>query len=123
VTGVNSIYTNPQIYSTIFPMLTAMLIIFDGIWWWEMGVTLFRAPPNIEMENGHMGMEMGYQMFGRDFMILIAITAFCSFILHQIDQRFFAKEYQTLQLKMADNSGSLEFELENNFELEKFSIE
>jgi len=123
IIGYNSIYTNQQVYATIFPMLTAMLIMFDGIWWWEMGVSLFRGPPNPAMENGHMGMEMIYQMFGRDLMILIVTTAFISFILHQIDQRFFANEYNSLQLKMADNLGNVEFEFDSNFELEKFSIE
>lgn len=50
VAGYNSIYTNPQMYTTIFPMLTGFLIFFDGIWWWQMGVTLFLAPYDPMME-------------------------------------------------------------------------
>jgi len=121
IPGYNSIYTNPQIYSTIFPMLTAMLVIFLGIWWWEMAVTLFlNSDPSIE--NDHMAMEMSYQMFGRAFLILIAITATISFLLHQIDRRFFRNDHQSLQLKLADDT-VLEFEYDNSFGLEKVNIE
>jgi hypothetical protein len=124
VTRVNSIYTNPQMYTTIFPMLTAFLIFFDGIWWWQMGVSLFLAPYNAEMENGHHGMVALNGMLTKDFMIFLIITGVISIVLHQIDRRFFPQKNHTMQLKLADDTAGLEFELTtDSFELQKFAIE
>jgi hypothetical protein len=54
---LNPIYTNPFTYKTIFPMLTAILIIMEGMWWWYMGVTFFWPGK----EHGNMVM-MGHKM-------------------------------------------------------------
>jgi len=125
ITGVNSIYTNPRVYATIFPMFTAMLLIFDGFWWWDMGLTLFRGPPDMDMENGHHAMSKSFSMVGRDLMIELTVVAFTSLVLYQIDKRFFPKESHALQMKVLGNSPVLDVEADNQMELSlaKFNIE
>jgi len=41
--GMNPCYYNPAIYATPFPFLTAVSMLFNGVWWWEMAVNFFIA--------------------------------------------------------------------------------
>jgi hypothetical protein len=39
--GIHPAYTNPKSYETVFPLITAFALFFNGVWWWEMAVSLF----------------------------------------------------------------------------------
>lgn len=39
--GIHPAYTNQKAYETVFPLVTAFALFFNGVWWWEMAVSLF----------------------------------------------------------------------------------
>ena len=56
-----------------------------------MAINLFNGKAiNFDMENGHMAMQRTYVMFGRDFVLLVVVVAFLSFVLHCVDKVFYS---------------------------------
>ena len=37
---LNPVYTHPEVYETPWPGLVAWTAVFNGLWWWQMGVEM-----------------------------------------------------------------------------------
>lgn len=59
--GLHPAYTNPKVYQTVLPMLTAYTLFLNGVWWWEMAVTFYitKDIPDAAL-NGHMAKHYAY---------------------------------------------------------------
>lgn len=54
---VNHIYANPAVYKTPFPMLTAFILLINGVWWYQMSYYLFTEDLPLtkeELDSPHM---------------------------------------------------------------------
>jgi hypothetical protein len=85
----NPIYTNPVVYKTFFPMLTASLITLNGLWWLQMAFSLFLGSINNEMETGHHGISTAYSMMYNQIFAVILFSLTISLIFHKIDKKWY----------------------------------
>jgi len=53
IPGVNPMYSNPKIYGTMFPMLTAYLLFLNGCWWWDMAYSFHHGPTRFTTSTSH----------------------------------------------------------------------
>ncbi|ELR19673.1 uncharacterized protein ACA1_199560 [Acanthamoeba castellanii str. Neff] len=54
--GIHPAYTNQKSYETVFPLITAFALFFNGVWWWEMAVSLFIQANKEEIGHNMNGM-------------------------------------------------------------------
>jgi len=92
VCGINSMYTNPTIYSTIFPSLSGILLMLNGQWWWQMAFSLFYYhPENTDhtMNMAHMEgqLHIAMTLFIRHFCVLVTVAALISWSLEWLDRK------------------------------------
>eukprot|EP01119_Soliformovum_irregulare_P012859 TRINITY_DN335_c0_g1_i1.p1 TRINITY_DN335_c0_g1~~TRINITY_DN335_c0_g1_i1.p1 ORF type:complete len:304 (-),score=57.29 TRINITY_DN335_c0_g1_i1:38-949(-) len=118
-TEISDLYppaTNPIVYKTFFPLLTAFLVQLDGVWWWQMAQGLFVGPMNRDMENGHHGMEMGWGWLTQSvlgtFVAILSFTIALNFL-----------EFLWCRRRGKYSSVSASLEEDDNLEMYKVNIE
>jgi len=102
--SINSAYTNPLVYQTVFPLSTACLAISIGIWWWQMAWNFYLFPLPTEQQEGHHGMSEGYWMLYLNFIVTIFGCSLLSIILHKIDHWISLRRKNYVPMESLDSS-------------------
>jgi len=84
---LNPMYTNVAIYSTLFPAFTAFMLSLTGVWWWQMGFSIFLYPYPEQMRTAHLA----FKLLMQDFCGLVFCLAVISFLCEWVDRTFFPK--------------------------------
>jgi len=83
---VSPYFSNPITLSSVFPMLTGLLVCLDGMWWWQMAFS-FYVWPHTEHENGHMAFVRAYQLIYIHIAIIVVTMILLSIILRYVDKK------------------------------------